>query len=257
MVAAGRASRWTQTLGINHASLEASPDLSSKRKPRTPQGLAMEGPGRAWVQLGGSPEWQRLLTCLGFSSGRGLAGGAGLSWWEGGTAVRPLRPLGLVNVLSGLGHQPSECGSCCPGVPGSPNPAPSPCTPHLGPTWCPQMAWLLGPTAAHLVWGRPGVHRNGEGWFGHGGWRLQVTRWRAWVSPGSCLQGLWRCAPSSEPKVPTPPRGRRIKCVHAGLCPIPLPPQGLSPDATPTLSSLSFAVQGPGGAGQQQRASWP
>lgn len=49
-------------------------------EPHTQQGL--EGPhshrGAQAQGWGESPKWPRLLTCLGFSSGRGAAGGAGL-----------------------------------------------------------------------------------------------------------------------------------------------------------------------------------
>lgn len=130
-------------------------------------GSGLRGPPgrrRAQAQPGESPEWPRPLTCLDFSSGRGLVGGAGRSWKEEGQLgpgprVRPMPSLGP-------GHRPSEGGSPAhqiqtlePPPPGtrfaSPRRlghGPRPCSPGLAPaarTWEPgRVGWTWRPEAA-------------------------------------------------------------------------------------------------------------
>lgn len=82
------------------------------------------------------------LTCFGFSTGRGLAGGAGLSCWEWGGLVRTPRPPGCSSCprwAARLGAWPTKCShrpsspwgpQCAP--PGSPGPGPAGGTQEAG-----------------------------------------------------------------------------------------------------------------------------
>lgn len=229
--------------------LRASPDLSSKGKLRTPPGLAMEGPA---AREGHGCSGGSLLSGRRFSPAWASVQGGAWQEEQGGAAGREGRqsgPLGpWVSSMCSRGRAISLI-----------NPAPSPCTPRLGPVWCPQMAWLLGPTAAHLVWGRPGVHRNSEGRVGHGGWRLERNRVESLgltgrLPPGSLALEL---CPQLRTQGSHPSQRRKTKVCACRALPHPVGPQGLSPGATPTLPSLSLVVEGPEGAGQQQRVSGP
>lgn len=93
-------------------------------------------PRRPWAPPHGP------LTCFGFSTGRGLAGGAGLSCWEWGGLVRTPRPPGCSSCprwAARLGTWPTKCSHrpsspwgppCAP--PGSPGPGPAGGTQEAG-----------------------------------------------------------------------------------------------------------------------------
>lgn len=104
-------------------------------------------------------EWPGPLTCLGFSSGRGLVGGAGLSWREEQSGAQAPR---LMSSL-GPGDQPSESGAAAPWGPSLPNPALGPST-SWDPIFATYTAWLGAPpplTWAGACWVYMGTGKGG------------------------------------------------------------------------------------------------
>lgn len=188
--------------------------------------MAPEGPpgqGRAQAQPGGSLEGPSPLTCLGFCSGRGLRGGAGLSWREKDSEDHsPGSP-----VLTGLGGQPSYSV-----VAGGPQPTKSapPAGPHhrlpeLGPAGCTQ-----GPGRVGCTWG-PGA----------AGDRAVSLDLAAWPPQTLSL--------SAQDRGSRPPRVERHPWVHRGSAP---PGRAPSQPTTPSFPPLSPMAQRLGGVGHRR-----
>lgn len=102
------------------------------------------------------------------------ASALGGAWWEeqvgAGKRKGSLDPGPWDQLMSSLAWVISLW-KVHPGLPSPPNPAPELRLP--GPAFHHLHGLATAPTAAHLGWCLLSVHRNREGWAGHGDRRLQ------------------------------------------------------------------------------------